>query len=39
VAALKVDEKDWKKTLEDVSGLYKEYPEVQSSTASARFTA
>jgi predicted Zn-dependent protease len=38
VAALKVDEQDWKKTLEEVSGLYREYPEVQSSTASARFT-
>jgi TldD protein len=38
VAALKVDEKDWKKTLEDVTDLYKQYPDVQSSTASARFT-
>lgn len=38
MAALKVDEKEWKKTLEEVSGLYREYPEVQSSTASARFT-
>jgi TldD protein len=38
VAALKVDAKEWKKTLEDVTGLYKQYPDVQSSTASARFT-
>ena len=33
-----VDEAAWKKTLEDVSGLYKDYPDVQSVTASARFT-
>jgi TldD protein len=38
VAMLKVDAKEWKKTLEDVTGLYKQYPDVQSSTASARFT-
>jgi TldD protein len=38
VAALKVDAKEWKKTLEDVTELYKQYPDVQSSTASARFT-
>jgi predicted Zn-dependent protease len=33
-----VDEAAWKKTLEDVSALYKDYPDVQSVTASARFT-
>lgn len=37
-ATLRFDEKDWKKRLEDVSNLYKQYPDVQSSTASARFT-
>jgi TldD protein len=36
---LKVDEAAWKKTLEDTTGLYQQYPEVQSVTASARFTA
>lgn len=36
--ALNFDEKAWKKTLEEVSGLYKQYPDVQSSSASARFT-
>ncbi len=38
VTALKLDEKDWKKTLEEVTDLYKQYPDVQTSTASARFT-
>ncbi len=37
--SLKVDETAWKKTLEDVTSLYKQYPDVQSVTASARFTA
>jgi len=36
---LKMDEAAWKKTLEDVTGLYKQYPDVQSVTASARFSA
>jgi TldD protein len=36
---MKVDESAWKKTLEDVTSLYKQYPDVQSVTASARFTA
>jgi hypothetical protein len=35
---LKVDETAWKKTLEDVTSLYKRYPDVQSVTASARFS-
>jgi hypothetical protein len=38
-AALKIDEVAWKKTLEDVTSLYKQYPDVQSVTASARFSA
>jgi predicted Zn-dependent protease len=37
--SLKVDESSWKKTLEDVTNLYRQYPDVQSVTASARFTA
>jgi TldD protein len=36
---LKVDEAAWKKTLQDVTSLYQQYPDVQSVTASARFTA
>jgi hypothetical protein len=31
-AALKIDEAGWKKTLEDVTSLYKQYPDVQSVT-------
>ena len=38
-ASLKVDEGSWKKTLEDVTDFYRKYPDVQSVTASARFTA
>jgi TldD protein len=37
--ALKVDQNEWDKTLEDVTGLYRQYPEIQSVDASARFTA
>jgi hypothetical protein len=37
--ALKMDEAAWRKTLEDVTSLYKQYPDVQSVTASARFSA
>ncbi len=36
--SLKIDEAAWKKTLEDVTSLYKLYPDVQSVTASARFS-
>jgi len=36
---LKVDEAAWNKTLEDVSNLYREYPDVQSVSASARFSS
>ena len=37
--ALKVDDAKWKKTLEDVTSLYRQYPDVQSVSASARFSA
>lgn len=37
--ALKVDDITWRKTLEDVTNLYREYPDVQSVSASARFSA
>ncbi len=37
--SLRIDEAAWKKTLQDATSLYKQYSEVQSVTASARFTA
>jgi TldD protein len=37
--SLKVDEAAWKKNLQDITALYKLYPDVQLVTASARFTA
>ena len=37
--SLKLDEAYWKKALEDVTSLYRQYPEVQSVAASARFSA
>ncbi len=37
--ALNVDELAWKKTLQDITALYKQYPDIQSVTASARFTS
>jgi TldD protein len=37
--SLKIDEAGWKRTLEDVTSLYKQYPDVQSVTALARFIA
>jgi len=37
--ALKVDEGAWNKTLEDASNLFREYPDVQSVSASARFSS
>jgi TldD protein len=36
---LQIDETSWKKTLEEVTNLYRQYPDVQSVTASARFSA
>jgi hypothetical protein len=38
-AKLEINQEDWNKTLEQVTNLYRQYPEVQSVTASARFTA
>jgi hypothetical protein len=35
--SLKVDGDEWKKTLESATALYKQYPEIQSVSASARF--
>jgi hypothetical protein len=37
--ALQVDETQWKKNLQDVTDLYRQYPEVQTVTATLRFTA
>ena len=39
IAKLRLDEAAWGKTLEDVSALYRQYPDVQSVTASARFSS
>jgi predicted Zn-dependent protease len=36
---LQVDLNAWRKTLEDVTSLYREYPDIQLMSASARFTA
>jgi TldD protein len=36
--SLKVDSDEWKKALESATDLYKQYPEIQSVSASARFT-
>jgi TldD protein len=38
-ATLQVDDGAWKKTLEDVTNLYRQYPDVQSVSASVRFSA
>jgi len=38
-ASLKVDQKQWEKTLEELTNLFRTYPEVQSVSATARFTA
>jgi TldD protein len=37
--SLQVDAATWKKTLEDVTNLYRQYPDVQSVSASVRFSA
>lgn len=37
--SIRFDPSEWDKTLQDVTNLYRQYPEVQSVTASARFTA
>jgi TldD protein len=36
---LQVDDAAWKKTIEDVTGIYRQYPDVQSVSASVRFFA
>jgi len=36
---LKVDETSWKKTLEDATNLFRQYPDIQSVSASVRFSA
>jgi TldD protein len=36
---LNVNEQDWDKTLEQVTALYQQYPDIQSVTAEARFVA
>ncbi len=36
---LQYDAASWRKTIEDVSGLYRQYPDVQTVEASLRFTA
>ncbi len=39
VTALKVDENAWKQTIEEMTNLFRKYPEVQTVSASARFSA
>ncbi|MGB2622405.1 MAG: metallopeptidase TldD-related protein [Candidatus Acidiferrum sp.] len=39
IVSLKIDEASWNKTLADVTNLFRQYPDVQSVSASARFTA
>ncbi len=36
---LKVNQEEWENTLQDMTGLYTKYPDVQSMSATARFTA
>ncbi len=38
-AKLKIDQGEWNRTLEEVTSLYRQYPEVQMVSASARFSA
>ena len=39
VVSLKVDENAWKQTLQEATNLFRKYPEIQSLSASARFSA
>ena len=39
VVSLRVDEGAWDKTLEDLTNLFRKYPEIQTLSASARFSA
>lgn len=38
-ASFKLDQTEWTKTLEDVTNVYRQYPEVQMVSATARFTS
>jgi predicted Zn-dependent protease len=39
IVSLKIDQAAWNKTLEDMTNLYRQYSEIQSVSASARFSA
>jgi TldD protein len=39
IVSLKIDEAAWNKTLSEMTDLYRQYPEIQSVSASARFSA
>jgi predicted Zn-dependent protease len=39
IVSLRIDQASWNKTLEDMTNLYRQYPEIQSVSASARFSA
>jgi TldD protein len=39
IVSLKIDEASWNKTLEEMTNLFRQYPEIQSVSASARFSA
>jgi len=39
IVSLKIDEAAWGKTLADITNLYRQYPEIQAVSASARFSA
>jgi predicted Zn-dependent protease len=39
IVSLKIDEAGWNKTLEEMTNLYRQYPDIQSVSASARFSA
>jgi TldD protein len=39
IVSLKIDEAAWNKTLSEMTSLYRQYPEIQSVSASARFLA
>jgi len=39
VVTLKLDENEWKQTLQEATNLYRKYPEIQTVSASGRFSA
>jgi predicted Zn-dependent protease len=39
IVSLKIDEAAWNKTVSEMTNLYRQYPEIQSVSASARFSA